>query len=536
MISLNYGNTVNAVHADTAARDQPIVSHPPTLDERHAGIDVTQVLSGIKELAIVKPCLPLKLTMSPELIGVIGSFLEHEEYHRIVTTVQKALGVEPTADTQRFADQERNLGYRTALRVAWDIMDGKEPQIDSKLKAKLLDVNHLEDFTRIMLGGRVTSILEKASAEQLKKVISFLQEYCPRLCSLNLSGCKNLTLEILKQLTAFTFLHTLSLRNTAITDAGLAQLTGLKLKSLDVSVTEITGSTLNTLSRDIEELNLSRCARLTDAELAQLAGLKLKSLDVSWTEIADSTLATLSRDIKELGLRCCGQLTDAGIAGLGLKYNAQGAVVHTAMQLKKLDMSSTKITGSQLATLSRDIEELKLHACGKLTDDGVANLGLKHNAQGAVVHAAMQLKKLNMVWTGITGSTLATLSRGIEELNLGDCCMLTDDGVAGLGLKHNAQGAVVHAAMQLKKLNISTNSITGSQLATLSRGIEELDLGDCYNLRDAEIVGLGFKRDAQGAVVHVAMRLKKLNLYGTTISVNKQNRLRRDIEGLRLCK
>ncbi len=508
MISLNYGNTVNAAHADTAARDQPIVSHLPTLDERHQGIDVTQVLSGIKELAIVKPCLPLKLTMSPGLIGVIGSFLEREEYQRIVTTVQKALGMDPTAGTQRFADQERNLGYDTALRVARDIMAGKEPQIDSKLKAKLLDVNHLEQFTQLVYGtyGDVASILENASAEQLKKVISFLQEYCPRLCSLNLSGCKNLTPEILKQLASFTSLHTLSFRDTTITDTGLAQLAGLKLKSLDMSETKITGSTLDTLSRDIEELDLHVCRQLTDAGIAGLGlkynaqgavvhtAMQLKKLNISNTPITGSTLATLSRNIEELDFDCCEKLTDDGVAGLGLKHNAQGAVVHTAMQLKKLNMSTTPITGSTLATLSRDIEELNVRLCYQLTDAGIAGLGLKRNVQGAVVHVAMQLKKLNMGVTKITGSQLATLSRAIEELELRRCENLTDDGVAGLGLKHNAQGAVVHVAMQLKKLDMGWTTITGSTLATLSRGIEELNLGDCKHLTAVEIAKLNVFR------------------------------------------
>ena len=103
--------------------------------------------------------------MSPRFIGVIGSFLEREGYQRIVITVQKALDVDPTAGTKCFADQERNLGYDTALRVARDIMAGKEPQIDSKLKAKLLDVNHLEQFTQVVY-GEVASILVNASTEQ----------------------------------------------------------------------------------------------------------------------------------------------------------------------------------------------------------------------------------------------------------------------------------------------------------------------------------------------------------------------------------
>ena len=500
MISFNCRNTFNAAHADTAARDQSIVSRPPKLDKRHEGI--TQVLSGIGKLTIVKePCLPLKLTMSPGLIGVIGSFLEREEYQRIVTPVQKALGVKPTADTRRFADQERNLGYDTALRVTRDIMAEKEPQIDSKLKAKLLDVNHLEQFTQVG-DYQVTSILESASAEQLEKVISFFQEYCPRLHSLNLSGCKNLTPKILKQLASFTSLQTLSFRKTNITDAGLTQLAGMKLKSLDVSQTEITGSTLDTLSRDIEELALGECQWFTDAGVSGLGlkhnaqgtvvhtAMRLKKLDISETIIAGRTLGTLSRDIKELALHDCQQFADAEVSGLGLKHNAQGIVVHAAMRLKKLDMSHTRITGSQLATLSRDIEELNLRFCIELTDDGVANLGLKCNAHGAVVHVAMRLKQLDMSWAEITGSTLDTLSRDIKELDLSYCSKLNDNGVAGLGLKRNAQGDVSHTAMQLKKLNMYKTRITGSTLDTLSQDIEELDLGSCEKLTDVGVANL----------------------------------------------
>ena len=516
--------------------------------EKQQQIPLDEPIQQVEIAVVAVDPQPLKSTMSAELTGLIGSFLEPEEYQKVVATVQQSLGIEPTATTRRRADQERNIAHNTILQAVADIMAGKEPQINSKLKAKLLDVNHLECF----MIDKESFMFKKASTEQLQKVISFLLKYCPKLHSLNLSKCESLTLDILKQLTSFTSLHTLSLSQTNITDEGVAQLASLRLTSLDLSNTEITGSTLDTLSRDIEELNLYSCNRLTDAGIANLGlkrnaqgvviheAMRLKKLNLSkysavHDTITGSTLDTLSRDIEELNLYCCKRLTDAGIANLGIKRNAQGVVIHEAMRLKTLKLNHTTITGSTLHTLFRGIQEMDFTACYGLTDAGVANLGLKRDAQGVIIHEAMQLKKLNLACVDrITGSTLDTLSRDIEELSFWQCQGLTDEGVANLGLKRNAQGVIIHEAMQLRKLNLASTSIAGSTLDTLFRGIEELNFYQCQKLTDEGLANLGLKCNAEGAIIREAMRLKKLDLTCTQITGSTLNVLSRGIVELNL--
>ena len=123
-------------------------------------------------------------------------------------------------------------------------------------------------------------------------------------------------------------LQHLSLANCgSFTEKGLRkilQICGRTLKKLDISFTQITGETLSEgngiFLNNMEELDLSSCYKLTDAGLLcflNLCGKNLKKLDISSTQITGENMTQDNRIslvcVKELGLNCCNKLTDIGI-------------------------------------------------------------------------------------------------------------------------------------------------------------------------------------------------------------------------------
>ena len=226
---------------------------------------------------------------------------------------------------------------------------------------------------------------------------------------------------------------------------------------------------------NLRQLDLSRIAILTPEHLRSLSALPfLHTLSLAGAHIDDTHITAL----KDL-------------------------------QLEKCDISDTRITGSSLQDLPRSIKELSVHHCRALTDEGVAGLGERRAADGTVVHAAMQLTHCNLAGTPITGRSLHTLNRGVQNLNLRNCQRLTDEGVTGLGERRAADGALLLAAMQLTRCDLGGTPITGSTLYALNRGMRDISLEGCQRLTDAGVTGLTEKRAADGTLVHAAMQLTR---------------------------
>jgi len=283
------------------------------------------------------------------LVGMAGSYLEQPEYDAFIATVLQVLSKDDSKAAKEQTLQERDGASTAVLKNIEELIkDAKELTFEAGSQAKRVDVHHLS--------GLNTMFKKCTSSKMLQQVIDFLVEHCPNLCSLDFSYVKLLIPEMLRSLSRFQRLHSLSLASTDIQDEHVAALSNLPLKTCNLDDTLITGSTLSSLHRGIEDLNLSYCRNLTDA----------------------------------------------GVKRLGREVDETGQVLHEAMQLKTCNLCSAKITGSTLSSLHRGIEDLHLGCCENLTDAGVEGLGRKVDEAGRVIHEAMQLKMCCLIGTKIT--------------------------------------------------------------------------------------------------------------------------------------
>jgi Leucine-rich repeat (LRR) protein len=148
-------------------------------------------------------------------------------------------------------------------------------------------------------------------------------------------------------------LETLSLEDTAVTDAGLAHLAALtNLTSVSLGnsrVTDLGLAHFNGLTK-LAALRLND-TQVTDAGLAQLEGLtRLNRLELSNSRVTDAGLAHLAALTKLEILRLDGtHITDAGLANLkGLTG------------LRSLLVWKTEVTDSGVADLSRSLPQLNV--------------------------------------------------------------------------------------------------------------------------------------------------------------------------------
>jgi hypothetical protein len=114
-------------------------------------------------------------------------------------------------------------------------------------------------------------------------------------------------------------------------------------------------------------LNLSGNPRLTNAGLVNLWGMKIQSLNLSFcSNLRDGVLTNLSEviDLQELDLSGCDNITNNGLADLGVMVN-----------LKALSLSHCGITDYGLSYLNEaNLITLDLSNCHNLTDDGLGIL------------------------------------------------------------------------------------------------------------------------------------------------------------------
>src|SRR5262249_30354987 len=105
-----------------------------------------------------------------------------------------------------------------------------------------------------------------------------------------------------------TTLEYLKLFRCNLTDKMLAALAHLEhLRALDISLNEITGSTLDTLPRNLEYLNCDGNSELTDegvSKLSCLSNLRMVSLD-DCERLKGSSFRSLPQFLRSLGARNC---------------------------------------------------------------------------------------------------------------------------------------------------------------------------------------------------------------------------------------
>ena len=146
--------------------------------------------------------------------------------------------------------------------------------------------------------------------------------------------------------------------------------------------------------------------------------------------------------------------------------------------LKKLDLSSTNITGMYFAFLKK-LEELNLVCAENITDE---NLGTLTN-----------LKKLRIDYVTITGSSFVSLIN-LETINIDRCTTITNENYSFLiNLRKCRFGCFLHPdrinslkfLTNPKKLAItSCENLTNGHLNSFTK-LQKLVLWNCYNINDA---------------------------------------------------
>lgn len=227
----------------------------------------------------------------------------------------------------------------------------------------------------------------------------------------------------LKSLKPLRNLELLNLNGTQVSAAGLRELELASLKQLELQSTAMDDGGMDILKRvspDFNYLNLEGTA-VSDAGMAAVAGLKeLWYLNVSHTRITDAGLAPLEglEQLRTLHLSGC-EIGGSGLKYLGEHEFSELKLDHTAMdddglkQLKRhrfrsLGLQFTRITDKGLPVL-KDLEQLDwLYLDGNsISDAGLAHLSVLQGLRG-----------LSLAETGVTEEGLQTLEKAIVKCRI----------------------------------------------------------------------------------------------------------------------
>ena len=169
------------------------------------------------------------------------------------------------------------------------------------------------------------------------------------IAAVSLCGARLITGETLElHSNSAQHIQHLALRNCSLTDEGLLkimEICGIKLTSLDLSGSEITGEGLHVLQdkfKNMEKLSLAWCRGLTQQgllEILNMCGSKLQNLNISATNITGKGLEELQgklANLKTLNLEHCYSFTDQGFSEI---INISGPLLKT-VQLSGANIST----------------------------------------------------------------------------------------------------------------------------------------------------------------------------------------------------
>ena len=284
----------------------------------------------------------------------------------------------------------------------------------------------------------------------------------------------------LEHILPLTRLETLSLRDSAISDAGVAQFQSLKeLKVLNLGYTAITRRAITKLSQEIPGLDI-RCEEgwndfdqctITGEhvveEIEKLGGLVTSNTAVSGERAFSVRLVGRASEIAVLlpAISRIGRITELTLFAKGPASNID--LDHLAV-LKDLRRLSVKAHGADLAPLSQLSNLQSLDLTNTYTTDEALHS----------ISELISLRELSLWETYVTGESLKTLCRlsDLRSLNLSSTA-ITDDDIPHL-----------QAFPYLESLNLSGTLVTDAGIAQLPP--ERLRL---LNLRFTAVSDLSIK-------------------------------------------
>ena len=223
-------------------------------------------------------------------------------------------------------------------------------------------------------------------------------------------------------------LKILNISNRDVGDAFLLKLfriCGRTLTTLYIGDTDITGENLSEYNGTlpfIDNLSFDICHQLSDSgmqKIISICGVNHPSPRINYEGIPRNPSLDDKRSLlclQQLSLADCKSLSEKGLRKI---------LILCGRTLRKLDLSRTHITGETLSegdgVFLTFMEELNISYCYKLTDTGLSSI---LNVCGK------NLKKLDLSRTKITGENLTDVN-GIylvclKELDLERCAKLTD--------------------------------------------------------------------------------------------------------------
>ena len=299
--------------------------------------------------------------------------------------------------------------------------------------------------------------------------ISELVKPCKRLVYLNLSFCYQVTGAHLKELKCIESLDLsgcVAVNNTAV-QAIIKDCTQLKNLNLSgcVALDEICGrmKMKKFYLSQLLSLNLSNCFRITDAQFGVLLKHRyhLKSLQLERCKDIQpkSLIALVKRNpgLTELNLRGCKQLTNSTLE----------AIAQTCCQLVDLNLRNCKkISAIHVLKHCTHLVRLDLSNCSKIPEDSF----------GEIAKNCSKLESIKLTACHhVTDTTLIDLAKGcpLKQVQLQKCKEITDTGV--IQLVEHCPGLTSLGLNRLDDDNVTYKGV--SQAIRKCTSLTALDVG-----------------------------------------------------------
>lgn len=252
---------------------------------------------------------------------------------------------------------------------------------------------------------------------------------------------------VLKELRALRSLRSLDLGGAGMRDEHIPLLNQIPtLKAVRFENTALTDAGVAQLDLDIDEINLAHTLVTDQVQFSLLRFSKLKRLDLRGTRVSDVSLEVIAA-LDQLECLCLSQyVSDDGISHLrshqklkwldlsGTRITDAGlSIVATMPALSSLGLAETSVSdGGLLMLAEQQISAIDLSGCSRVTDDGVLSLLADHDLKSLDISFCpristrvvgplcreTRLHALNVNATRIGSVETSTIKRKLPKCNL----------------------------------------------------------------------------------------------------------------------